>query len=192
MLDQKGKRIILASQSPRRQQLMKGLDIDFEIEVREVEEIYPDDMPAVEIPSYLAKLKSEAFDADIDDNTIVVTSDTIVIHEGKVLEKPKSREEAVEMISRLSDSTHTVVTAVCLSSTEGKVIFDDHTKVSFVKISDEEVGYYIDRYRPYDKAGAYGVQEWLGYIGIDRLEGSYFTVMGFPLHKVYAELKKLL
>jgi len=190
MLDNlKDKKIILASKSPRRQELLKGLDIEFEIRTKDIDEDYPSNLRPNDVPSYLADLKAAAFDRELKDNEIIITSDTIVILFGDILEKPKSEEEAKSMIRRLSGKTHTVVTAVCIKSRSKKELFSDQTKVTFSKLDEEEIDYYISNYKPFDKAGSYGVQEWIGYVAIDKLEGSYFTVMGFPLHKVYKSLK---
>jgi septum formation protein len=183
------KKLILASKSPRRQELLKGLDVSFEIRTKDVEEIYDPRMDKEKVPIFLAELKAEAFQDEMKEDEIILTSDTIVIHDDKILEKPKDREQAIEMVSRLSDSRHTVITGVCIWSKNKKVLFSDHTKVEFESLSAEEIEYYIDRYQPYDKAGSYGVQEWIGYVGIKKLEGSYFNVMGLPLHRVYQELK---
>ncbi len=191
MLDNlKDKKIILASKSPRRQELLKGLDIDFEIRTKDLDEIYPDNLAAFKVPEFLSELKADAFLSDLKENEIIITSDTIVIHENKILEKPKSKEEAIGMVGTLANSIHTVITGVCIQSNSQKELFSDHTQVTFVQLTAEEIEYYISKYEPYDKAGSYGVQEWIGYVAIDKLEGSYFNVMGFPLHKVYQALKK--
>ena len=184
-----GKNVILASKSPRRQALLKGLDIEFEIRTKEVEEVYPDDLQNEKVPEFLAELKSAAFEGELNDNDILITSDTVVILGDQILEKPQSREEAIEMITKLAGNTHTVVTGVCIRSNQKKDTFANHTKVTFTAMSTEEIEYYIDKYEPFDKAGSYGCQEWLGYIGIDKLEGSFYSVMGIPLHQVYASLK---
>lgn len=183
------KSIILASKSPRRQELLKGLDINFEVKVKDVDESYPAHLAAETIPAYLAEKKALAFADELKENTIIITSDTIVIWNDEILEKPKSIEEAKEMLTKLSGKLHTVVTGVCIQSTSQKKVFSDQTKVHFMPISTEEIDYYIEKYKPFDKAGSYGVQEWIGYIGIEKLEGSYFNVMGLPVHKVYQALK---
>jgi septum formation protein len=185
----KDKRIILASKSPRRHELLKGLDLDFEVQLKEIDESYPSSMAAIEVPSYLAKKKANAFRDQLKESTIIITADTIVICKDEILEKPKSKEEAISMIQKMSGETHTVVTGVSIQSIDKSHTFSDHTEVTFAQLSDEEINYYVDKYRPYDKAGAYGVQEWIGYVGIVRLEGSYFNVMGLPVHKVYEVLK---
>ena len=184
------KNIILASKSPRRQDLLKGLDIEFSIQTKDIEELYPEDMPSQEVPAYLSKLKASAFEQELSENDILITSDTIVILGDEILEKPKSEKEAKEMIAKMSGKTHTVVTGVAITSSSKQVVFSDHTQVTFCDLSAEEITYYIEKYQPFDKAGSYGVQEWIGYVAIHKLEGSYFTVMGLPLHRLYEELKK--
>lgn len=184
------KNIILASKSPRRQELLKGLDIEFKIQTKEIDEVYPPDLPSNEVPEFLSKLKAEAFEQSLAPNDLLITSDTIVILGDEILEKPKSEEEAKAMIAKMSGKTHTVVTGVALTTKNRQLVFSDHTKVTFCDLSQDEINYYIEKYKPYDKAGSYGVQEWIGYIAIHKLEGSYFTVMGLPLHRLYAELKK--
>jgi septum formation protein len=184
-------RIILASQSPRRQQLLKGLNIDFEVIVREVDEVFPPDIKREEIPRYLCELKAKAFAAGFfTDNEIVITADTIVWINDKVLGKPKSFEDAVNIIKELSGNKHEVITGVCLKSKNKTHIFHAESDVYFRDLSDEEIRWYVENYKPYDKAGAYGVQEWIGYIAIERIEGSYFNVMGLPTQKLYLELEK--
>ncbi|MEZ4924332.1 MAG: Maf-like protein [Crocinitomicaceae bacterium] len=191
MLDNlKNKKVILASKSPRRQQLLAGLDIEFEIRTKDVEEVYPADMIPVEVPEYLAKLKADEFKGELKDNEIIITSDTIVVLEGDILEKPYDWKEAKEMLRMLSGKTHTVITGVCIRSNNKEVSFSDHTEVTFCELTEEEIEYYVSKYKPFDKAGSYGVQEWIGYIAIDNLEGSYFNVMGLPLNLVYKELKE--
>ncbi|MFT5822785.1 MAG: septum formation protein [Crocinitomix sp.] len=183
-------RIILASQSPRRYELLSGLDIEFEVRTKDVEETYPQDINPEDVPSYLAKKKADAFHDLLDKETIIITADTIVIQSGEILEKPLSVNDAKSMITKLSGNTHTVITGVCIQSRNKKVLFSDSTQVQFAALSVDEIQYYVHRYQPFDKAGAYGVQEWIGYIGIEKLEGSYYNVMGLPVHKVYAALKE--
>lgn len=191
MLDNlKGYKIILASKSPRRKQLLEGLNLPFEVIVREVDEVFPENMPMEEIPVYLARLKAEPFLEAREDKVLVITADTIVWIDGQVLGKPADHQHAFEMLRKLSGRTHVVVTGVCLTSAEKQVTFSSVTEVHFKELSDEEIEYYLDLYRPYDKAGAYGVQEWIGYIAIDRIEGSYFNVMGLPVGRLYEELKR--
>jgi septum formation protein len=185
-----GKRIILASKSPRRQELLKGLDISFEIQLKDIDESYPSSLDPHEVPVFLAEKKAAAFMESLTENAIIITSDTIVIQDGDILEKPKSIEEAKEMLHKLEDYSHTVVTGVCIQSLTKKIVFSDHTRVHFMPLTTAEIDYYVEKYQPFDKAGSYGVQEWIGYIGIEKLEGSYFNVMGLPVHKVYAALKE--
>ena len=183
-------RIVLASKSPRRQQLLADLGIDFETEIHEVDEVFPEGLPMEEIPQYLARLKAEPFVETLKEKDLVITSDTIVYVDGEVLGKPADYEEAVAMLQNLSGRRHEVVTGVCLTSTTKQVSFASVTDVFFKELSQEEIDYYITHYKPYDKAGAYGIQEWIGYIGIERIEGSYFNVMGLPVQHLYEELSK--
>ena len=183
-------KIILASKSPRRRQLLEGLDIPFEVIIHEVDEIFPDGLSMEEVPVYLAKLKAAPFYAELNLDTIVITADTIVWIDGTVLGKPNDYEHASEMLRHLSGKKHVVVTGVCLTSKEKQVTFSALTDVYFKNLSDSEIDYYLTNYRPYDKAGSYGVQEWIGYIAIERIEGSYFNVMGLPVQRLYEELIK--
>lgn len=185
----KGKKIILASKSPRRHSLVSGLDIDFEIEIREVEEIYPSEIPLHDVPEFLAKLKASPWSDNLE-NKVVITADTVVIHQGKILGKPKDRDEAIGMVEALSGETHEVVTGVAITSRDKQVSFSDLTKVTFAELIADEISHYIDTYEPYDKAGSYGAQEFIGYIAITQLVGSYFNVMGLPVHRLFEELKK--
>ena len=193
MLKEKLKKytLILASGSPRRQQFFQDLDLDFEIRLKEIEEIYPPELKAVEITDYLAKLKANAFDGDLKTNEILVTSDTIVWHENKALGKPKNAQEAFEMIKSMSNKTHEVITSVCFKTNSASVLLNDITKVTFNELSDEAILYYIENYKPYDKAGAYGIQEWFGFMAVAKVEGSYTNVMGLPTAKVYKYLSTL-
>lgn len=184
----KNHHLILASASPRRQQFLKELGLDFEIRLKPVEEIYPEGLKPSEIAEYLAKLKAEAF-PDLKPNEILITGDTIVVFENKILGKPKNEEEAFEMLRMLSGKKHKVISSVCLKSTEKTSIAHDVTKVWFKELSAEEIRYYIDNFQPFDKAGAYGIQEWIGQIGVEKIEGSYFSVMGMPVHLLYEMLK---
>lgn len=185
-------RIILGSGSPRRHFLLNELGIDFEVMVsNEVEETYPAGLSKLEIPVYLAELKSRAILEAVPPKTLLITADTIVWMEDRVISKPKDRADAVDMLSRLSGNMHEVLTGVCLRTGGRMHSFHAATLVWFAGLSDEEINYYIDHYKPFDKAGAYGVQEWIGYIGIEKIVGSYFNVMGLPIQKVYHELKKL-
>ena len=181
MLKEKLKKynIILASGSPRRQQFFKDLDLDFEIRLKEIEEIYP------------TELKANAFEGELKPNEILITSDTIVWHKNKALGKPKNAEEAFAMIKSMSNTTHEVITSVCFKTEATSTLLHDITKVTFNKLSDEAILYYIDNYQPYDKAGAYGIQEWFGFTAVAKVEGSYTNVMGLPTAKVYEYLSTL-
>jgi len=185
----KSKKIILASKSPRRQELLKGLDIQFEIKTKEVDESYPLTMKPEQVPVFLAEKKADAFVDLLEKDTILITSDTIVIQGKNILEKPNSIEEGKAMIRKLSGQVHTVVTGVCIRTLEKSINFSDETRVLFTDLTDDEIDYYMKNYQPFDKAGSYGVQEWIGYVGIEKLEGSYYNVMGLPVHKVYTALK---
>lgn len=176
--------LILASGSPRRQHFFKELDLVFTIDVREVDEVFDPKLQKQEITEYLSKLKAAVF-TDLNHNDLLVTSDTIVWKDGKAIEKAKSKEEAKAMLRDLSGAMHEVFTSVCFTSKNFQKLVSDGTKVWFKELSEEEIEYYISTYKPYDKAGSYGVQEWLGYIAIDKLEGSYFNVMGLPTRLVY-------
>ena len=182
--------IILASKSPRRQQFFKDLDIDFTIKLKEVEEVYPQELKGIEITDYLANLKAEAF-TDLKDNDILITSDTIVWLENKALGKPKDHNEAFTMLKNLSGKKHEVITSISIKNKNFQKIVNDSTTVTFKELSDEEINYYINNYKPFDKAGAYGIQEWIGYIGIKNIKGSYFNVVGLPVYKLYKELMNL-
>ena len=184
-------KLILASGSPRRQQFFKDLDLDFEIRLKEIEEVYPPDLKREEITNYLAELKSNAFEGTLADNEILITSDTIVWHNDKALGKPKDKEDAFSILKSLSNSTHEVITSVCFKTKDKKEVLFDVTKVTFNIISNEAITYYINKYKPFDKAGAYGIQEWIGFIGVSKIEGSYPNVMGLPVDKVYHYLSNL-
>ena len=183
--------IILASGSPRRQQFFKELEIDFEIRLKPVKEEYPSELKDVEITNYLAELKAAAFDGELSTRDILITSDTIVWHEGKALEKPTDPAQALEMIKALSGKTHEVITSVCFKTVEKLRTVHAITRVTFSSLEEDEIKYYIDKYRPFDKAGAYGIQEWIGLIGVEHLEGSYFNVVGLPTHLVYQTLREI-
>ena len=181
------KRIILASGSPRRQQFLRELDIDFTIQIKEVEEIYPNHLQASEITEFLAELKANAFNL-LGENEVLITSDTIVWHENKALGKPKHAQEAFEMLQSLSGKTHEVITSVCFKTKNSLETITETTKVTFNSLSDEAIQYYISTYKPFDKAGSYGIQEWIGLVGIAKIEGSYTNVVGLPVEKVYQKL----
>lgn len=183
-----GYKVILASGSPRRRQFMKDLNIDFEIRLNEVEEIYPENLQGCEITDFLAELKGNALTDTLEDKEILITSDTIVWHNHEALGKPKDYEDAFNMLSSLSGKTHEVISSVCLKSKEKSVTFNETTRVTFHEITEAEIKHYLENYKPFDKAGAYGIQEWIGLIAIAKLEGSYNNVVGMPVNKVYHEL----
>lgn len=183
--------LILASGSPRRQQFFKDLDLDFEIRLKEIEEVYPPELKAEQITNYLAELKAGAFEGELKPNEILVTSDTIVWHNNTALGKPKDEQDAFEILKSLSNATHEVITSVCFKTNEKADLLHEVTKVTFNELSDESIRYYLENYKPYDKAGAYGIQEWIGFIGVSKIEGSYTNVMGMPTDKVYEYLSKL-
>ena len=186
--DFKKYKIILASKSPRRQYLLKELGIDFAIRTKDVDESFPANLKAQEIPLYLCQKKADAFQEELTDHTIVITADTIVWVENQVLNKPENFEDAVRMLQLLSGKMHEVFTGVCLKSKHKTKTFYAVTKVYFKILSQEEIEFYINNYHPYDKAGAYGAQEFIGYIAIDKIEGTYFNVMGLPLKELYENL----
>ena len=183
-------KIILASGSPRRQQFFKDLDLEFEIRLKDIEEIYPHDLQGVGITNYLAELKANAFDGEIKENEILVSSDTIVWLDNKALGKPKDYDDAFVILKSLSNTTHEVITSVCFKTIDKTDTIFEVTKVTFNELSDEAIRYYLDNYKPFDKAGAYGIQEWIGLIGITRIDGSYTNVVGLPTEKVYQYLSK--
>ena len=184
------KKIILGSNSPRRQDLLRGLELDFEVRVHPIEETIPTDLPAEYAAAYLSKLKADAFPGELQENELLITADTVVIDRGKVLGKPADEQEAFEMLKCLSGATHTVMTAVTLKDRKTSITLEDEAQVTFRFLEEEEIWHYLNNYRPFDKAGSYGIQEWIGFVGVSSITGSYFTVMGFPLHLVYAQLKK--
>ncbi|WP_299242489.1 Maf-like protein [uncultured Aquimarina sp.] len=186
----KNHNVILASGSPRRQQFFRDLDFDFTIQLKEVNEIYPDHLKASAISDYLAKLKADEF-TQLKPNDILVTSDTIVWHHNKAIGKPKDAQDAKNMIASLSGETHEVITSVCFKTATTLKILNQTTKVTFKPLTSEEIDYYVDTFSPMDKAGAYGIQEWIGYIGITHIAGSYFNVMGLPVQLVYETLMEL-
>jgi septum formation protein len=184
--------IILGSASPRRQELLKGLGFQFEVHAINADESFSDELKAEQIPLYLAEKKSKAFNRILGKNELLITSDTIVWHNGKVLNKPADFLDAVHMLTTLSGSMHEVFTAVCLRTNEKEKLFFDRTCVYFRKLSGEEIEYYVKNYNVYDKAGAYGAQDWIGYVAVEKIEGSYFNVMGLPVNKLYTELSNFL
>jgi septum formation protein len=184
----KNHKIILASGSPRRQQFLKELEIDFEIRLKEIEEIYPDHLKAEEITNFLAKLKASAFENELQDNEVLITSDTIVWLDNKALGKPSDATHALRMLTEMSGKTHKVITSVCIKNTQKELVFHDETLVTFAKLTLKEIEYYLNNYQPFDKAGSYGIQEWIGLVAIEKIEGSYANVVGLPTHKLYKEL----
>lgn len=181
-------KFILGSKSPRRKELLQKLDIEFRQEARSIEETFPETMIPQQVPAYLAEKKAEEFD-DLKEDEMVITSDTDVIFQNEILGKPATKEEAQITLAKLSDQWHEVVTGVCLKTKDKKVSFSDTTRVKFKELSIHEINYYIDHYKPYDKAGSYGIQDWFGVTCVDRIEGCYFNVMGLPVRLIYRELK---
>lgn len=200
-MDLKGKRVILGSNSPRRKELLSGLNIDFEVDtLNDFKESVDERIPYSEVPRRMSEGKSHGFHRPLADDEILITADTMVIlpapdgspDGGEILGKPKDRDDAFRMLRDLSGREHAVITAVTLRDKQREETLSDTTLVWFKELSDNEIEYYVDNFRPYDKAGAYGIQEWIGYIGITRLEGSYFNVVGFPVHRVYEALLRFL
>ena len=188
-MDLKGKKIILASNSPRRKELLAGLDVCFEVDTRnDFEEVYDPSTPHERIPEVLSEGKSYGFHRKLTEDEILITSDTLVLCADRVMGKPHSYEEAVEMLRFLSGREHKVITAVTIRDSHRCHTSSDTAIVRFKELTDKEISYYVDKYRPFDKAGAYGIQEWIGYIGIGQIEGSFYTIMGLPVHLVYKEL----
>ena len=192
MLDLKGYNLVLASQSPRRRELLKGLDLEFTTCSVDADESFPAELKGADAVQYICKAKADAYRPQLNNNAIAITADTVVILYDNIIGKPKSYEEAFSMIRSLSGHVHEVITAVCIFSKEKCAEFYSSTEVHFSEITDEEIKYYIDKYKPFDKAGSYGVQEWIGYIGIEKIVGSYFNVMGLPVKRLYDELKKFI
>ena len=183
------KSIILASQSPRRKELLSLLDLEFTVEVKSIDEIFPKDLKTSKVAEYLAELKASAF-TNIKDDQVIITADTVVILNDTILGKPKDKAEATEMLHRLSNRSHEVITGVCLKSAQKISTFSSSTKVYFRDLTDAEIDYYIENYKPYDKAGSYGIQEWIGAIGITKIVGSYFNVVGLPIQELNEQLKR--
>jgi septum formation protein len=182
--------IILASQSPRRRQILQDAGVNFESRSKDTNEDFSPTLPKHEVPVYLAKKKAQAFLSDLKENELLITADTVVIIGEEILNKPGNREEAIKMLSKISGRMHEVVTGVCMTTLNKKISFSDLTRVFFLPLSQADIEYYVDTHKPFDKAGSYGIQEYIGYIGIEKIEGSYFNVMGLPIHKVIAELRK--
>lgn len=189
----KGKKLLLASGSPRRRELLRSLDTEMHVvQLHDVDESYPADMIAEEVPEYLACRKRDSYDTDgLDKDDVLITADTVVILDGKVLGKPHDSNDAERMLKAMSGKTHTVVTGVAMATRNKTRSFSTKTRVTFDSLSDEQIKYYVDHYKPMDKAGAYGIQEWIGYIGIQGIEGCYYNVMGLPLHDLYRALSEL-
>lgn len=184
-------RIILGSNSPRRRELLAGLDLSFDVHVIPgLEENYPDSLQPQEIPVFLSKQKAEAYLPTLEDQVLLITADTIVWNETEVIGKPKNREDAIRMLRSLSGHEHQVVTGVCLTTTKKQETFSVVSSVRFASLTDEEIIYYVDKYKPFDKAGAYGIQEWIGYVGVESISGSFYNVMGLPVQRLYQELKR--
>ena len=182
--------LILASASPRRKELLAGLNIPFEVRLIDgIDETYPPELPTDEVPLYISQKKAAAYKANISPHTIVLTADTVVVCDGQILGKPQDAEDARRMLGLLSGKSHEVITGVTLSTLQWQRSFAVTTVVWFKELTADEIGFYVDSYRPFDKAGAYGIQEWIGYVGVQRIEGSYFNVMGLPVQRIYEELK---
>lgn len=182
--------IVLASNSPRRKELLSGLDIPFEVRVLDgINESYPAELPTNEIAGYISKKKADAYQLTMGADELIITADTIVVLGQQVMGKPHDAAEAHSMLHQLSGKTHQVITGVCLTTKERQVCFSVETDVTFKKLTDEEIDYYVDHYRPFDKAGAYGIQEWIGHVGVTGMNGSYFNVMGLPVQRIYEALK---
>jgi septum formation protein len=192
LLKKNNKRLILASKSPRRQELLKGLDVGFEVKTKDTDESYDESTPLFDVAEVIAGKKALAFRNELKTDEIIITSDTVVIVGDEILGKPKTKIQAFDMLTKLSGKSHFVVTGVCLMSSNKKVVFNDVTKVFFKPLTYDEMNYYIKTYKPFDKAGSYGIQEWIGFIGIDKIEGSYFNVMGLPVDKLYNKLFEML
>lgn len=193
MLDNLEKyKVILASGSPRRRELMAGLGVNYEVRILpDVDESYPDTLQGEEIPLYIAKEKADAYIPMMQPDELIITSDTIVWLDGKVLGKPRDREDALQMLRTMSGRTHKVFTGVCITTTDWQRSFTAQTEVRFATLSEDEIIYYVDNFKPMDKAGAYGVQEWIGFIGVENISGSYYNIMGLPVQKLYRELLKV-
>lgn len=193
MLDNLKKyKVILASNSPRRKELLAGLGVDYEVRtLLDVDESYPETLQGADIPLYIAKEKANAYQAMIQPDELMITADTIVWLDSKVLGKPEDREDALQMLRKMSGRTHEVFTGVCITTTEWQRSFTAQTEVRFSVLSEEEIAFYVDKFQPMDKAGAYGVQEWIGFIGVENISGSYYNIMGLPVQRLYRELLKV-
>lgn len=191
MLDLSKYKVVLASNSPRRKELLAGLDLDYEIKVLcDIDESFPDYLQGEDIAIHVAKKKADAY--HLEDDTLLITADTIVLLEGKVYGKPKNEDDAKQMLRDLSGKTHAVATGVCITTKEKQQVFGVTSEVRFAKLQEDEIEYYVTKYKPLDKAGAYGVQEWIGYIAVEYISGSYYNIMGLPIQRLYHELKQFL
>ena len=185
-------RVVLASNSPRRKELLSGLGIAYEVKtLPDIDESFPEGMDGVEIPAYIARTKADAYRTMMAEDELIITADTIVWLDGEVMGKPHDAEDARRMLRALSGQTHQVITGVCLTTADAQKTFATVTDVTFCRLSEEEIAYYVEHYRPMDKAGSYGIQEWIGFVGVESISGSYFNVMGLPIQRLYTELKKL-
>ena len=183
-------KVLLASNSPRRKELLQGIDIDFEIKVLpDIDESYPASLPVEEVAEFIAEKKASSYTNNLKEDELLITADSVVILDGAIFGKPNNKEEANAMLTALSGKAHRVISGVCLATLEKQVSFSVTSEVLFSELSSEEIEYYIDRYSPFDKAGSYGIQEWIGYIGVEHLSGSYFNIMGLPIQRLYRELK---
>ena len=183
-------KVLLASNSPRRKELLQGIDIDFEIKVLpDIDESYPASLPVEEVAEFIAEKKASSYTNNLKEDELLITADTVVILDGAIFGKPNNKEEANAMLTALSGKAHRVISGVCLATLEKQISFSVTSEVLFSELSNEEIEYYINRYSPFDKAGSYGIQEWIGYIGVEHLSGSYFNIMGLPIQRLYRELK---
>lgn len=183
-------KLILASSSPRRRQLLQEAGFQFEVRTKEVAEVFPDDLPVEKVPEYLACLKAAAFVPELQDDELLITADTIVSIHNRVVGKPHNREQAIRMLQELSGNKHTVISGICLTTSREQKSCSVTTDVFFRELTDEEIVYYVDRYKPFDKAGGYGIQEWIGYVGIEKINGSFYNVMGLPVQTLCRQLKE--
>lgn len=185
-------KIILCSNSPRRKELLKGLGLNFQTRIIDgIDESYDKSLPGEDIAKMISEKKAESYKATMSSDELIITADTIVYVDGEVLGKPQNKIDAARMLKMISGKCHDVITGVCLLTSNKRISFSVKTKVSFAQITDDEISFYIENYKPYDKAGAYGIQEWIGYIGVDSIQGSYFNVMGLPVQRLYSELKNI-
>ncbi len=183
-------KVLLASNSPRRKELLQGIDIDFEIKVLpDIDESYPATLPVEEVAEFIAEKKASSYTNNLKEDELLITADSVVILDGAIFGKPNNKEEANAMLTALSGKAHRVISGVCLATLEKQISFSVTSEVLFSELSNEEIEYYINRYSPFDKAGSYGIQEWIGYIGVEHLSGSYFNIMGLPIQRLYRELK---